>query len=208
MIKCIQCDTETSNPKFCTKSCAAKYNNKLRMPRSEESRLKTSVAMSGRRNISAKNPDLHPQYRKINFHECICCNKLISNPKCKTCSITCRDNIRALNGTLKRRIKYKEEVFQSNWEVEIAKFLDRYNINWSHPCKRLLWFDSTLQKNRTYLPDFFLVDYNIWLDVKNPIKQLQDADKIKQLVKIFPLIVGDVISIKEYVAQLVGLEPT
>ena len=29
MTKCLECGAETNNPKFCSKSCAAKHNNKL-----------------------------------------------------------------------------------------------------------------------------------------------------------------------------------
>ena len=35
MILCLNCNYETSNPKFCTKSCAATYNNKLRKPKNQ-----------------------------------------------------------------------------------------------------------------------------------------------------------------------------
>lgn len=29
LINCYQCSEKTNNPKFCSKSCAAKYNNKI-----------------------------------------------------------------------------------------------------------------------------------------------------------------------------------
>jgi len=38
--KCLFCDKETSNPRFCSKSCAAKFNNTRRKPRTEESKRK------------------------------------------------------------------------------------------------------------------------------------------------------------------------
>lgn len=44
-MQCINCQTETTNPKFCSKSCAAKYNNKHGEPRSLKSRKKTSESI-------------------------------------------------------------------------------------------------------------------------------------------------------------------
>jgi hypothetical protein len=38
LIKCKQCDTTTNNPVFCSKSCAARYNNKLFPKRLKKSR--------------------------------------------------------------------------------------------------------------------------------------------------------------------------
>jgi 5-methylcytosine-specific restriction endonuclease McrA len=32
-MKCLQCGVETNNPKFCSTSCAAKYNNRIRPKR-------------------------------------------------------------------------------------------------------------------------------------------------------------------------------
>ena len=127
--------------------------------------------------------------------------------KQSTCSIICRDSITSQNGTLKRRIKYKEFTFQSTWEITIAKFLDNNDIIWEQPRKRFKWFDLTLKKNRTYLPDFYLPEYSYYLDVKNPYKQSVDADKLSQLKNLLRLYVGDIRGVKDLVVGLRGLEP-
>lgn len=44
-MKCVNCDKETSNDKFCTKSCAASYNNKKRS-QSSETKAKISKSLS------------------------------------------------------------------------------------------------------------------------------------------------------------------
>ena len=124
-----------------------------------------------------------------------------------TCSISCRDQIRSQNGTLKRRVTYKNFIFQSNWEIAIATFLDESNIIWEQPKDRLKWFDTTLNKNRTYLPDFYIPKFNLFLDVKNPFKQQQDQDKLSQLKNLFNLFVGDINQIKQYMEGLRGIEP-
>lgn len=39
-MKCLYCKFETSNPKFCSKSCAAKHNNSMHPKRSQEGNCK------------------------------------------------------------------------------------------------------------------------------------------------------------------------
>lgn len=38
-MKCLNCNGDTANPKFCNKSCAASYNNKLTKPKQKENCL-------------------------------------------------------------------------------------------------------------------------------------------------------------------------
>jgi hypothetical protein len=45
MNKCLKCNKETKNIKFCGHSCAASYTNGTRKPRTEESKLKTSKTL-------------------------------------------------------------------------------------------------------------------------------------------------------------------
>ncbi len=42
---CLQCEGETSNPRFCSQRCAARFNNARRAPRSDESRARTSRSL-------------------------------------------------------------------------------------------------------------------------------------------------------------------
>lgn len=140
---------------------------------------------------------------QIKYHPCCVCGKSIANPERKTCSNECRDSKRSQNGTLKRRIVYDNRyIFQSKWEVEIAKFLDDKKISWEQPSKRIRWFDSTLNKQRTYLPDFYLPDFYLFLDVKNPFKQEQDQDKIRQLKKVIHLVVKDLNEMKIFIDNI------
>jgi len=47
----------------------------------------------------------------------------------------------------------------------------------------------------------------MFLDVKNPIKMAEDADKISQLIKIIPLFVGNIEQVIGFVERQTGLEP-
>jgi hypothetical protein len=206
---------------FCSKNCSAKYTN----ARKDWSKIKTGPPS---KTIKKSRKPLIIKYTKINgiktYGEYIChsCNNSFLRLKyqVKCCSIECRDNIRSKNKCLKRRLPYFNKndnltiELQSNWEIIIAEWLDLNNIRWSQPSNRFSWYDVILNKNRTYLPDFYLIDYNCYLDVKNPIKQKQDESKISQLIKMLPLYVGDIEYIKNMVKNMVknlalqtGVEP-
>jgi hypothetical protein len=67
MNKCLECGTETNNPKFCSKSCAAKHNNKL-YPKRKTSKtclVCGEPVLSYRHNRCAK----HWQEYKENKHK-------------------------------------------------------------------------------------------------------------------------------------------
>lgn len=215
--------SKTSKSKFCSKSCAATFNNTGRV-RSKDSKDNISKIMKAGIK-SGKIPKGKPTVRWIYLYpytriygynpSCNHCNKPFWQISYKQhcCSTICRDNIRSQNKCRKKQIVFFNEyegkniILQSTWEEIIANWLTSNNIRWKRPDNRFKWFDITLDKNRTYLPDFFLIDYNVYLDVKNPIKQIEDADKISQLLSLLPLYVGDITEVKQYVVALTGHDP-
>lgn len=72
-----------------------------------------------------------------------------------------------------------EVLLDSSWEELLAKLLDDKNYKWSRP-KPLYWYDSN-NKKRRYFPDFYLDDYNIYLDPKNPYVMREQVEKINYL---------------------------
>lgn len=60
----------------------------------------------------------------------------------------------------KPRIKYKKHFFRSSWEVITAKYLDSRKIKWLYEPKRFYY------KNFSYLPDFYLPQDDIRIEVK------------------------------------------
>ena len=46
--KCLNCGKETNNSKFCSRSCSAKFNNRLRLPPTESHKNKTSETLKNR----------------------------------------------------------------------------------------------------------------------------------------------------------------
>lgn len=81
----------------------------------------------------------------------------------------------------KKTIKYvtvnKEVILlDSTWELTFAKCLDKHKIRWTRP-PPLKWTD----KNNTvhnYFPDFYLIDYNLYVDTKNPFAYETQKEKI------------------------------
>lgn len=67
-------------------------------------------------------------------------------------------------------------MLDSSWEEILAKRLDELNINWIRP-NPIKWVDM-LGKNRNYFPDFYLTDFDLYLDPKNRYACKVQADKI------------------------------
>ena len=65
---------------------------------------------------------------------------------------------------------------QSTYELRCAEILDFLNINWLRP-------KSLLYDNRKYYADFYLPDYDIYLDPKNSYKAVLDDSKIKAVIE-------------------------
>lgn len=76
-------------------------------------------------------------------------------------------------------IRYKDIWFDSSWEVAVAKSLDEHNIKWVRPKSGFVWNDN----NNKYYPDFYLPDYDVYLDPKNPYLMKKDQEKISEASK-------------------------
>lgn len=84
--------------------------------------------------------------------------------------------------TSKKAIHYKQVngnivYLQSDYETQVAKSLDENNIKWIRP-EPLMWIDK-FEKQHRYYPDFYLIDYNVYLDPKNDFLIKKDKNKIK-----------------------------
>lgn len=66
----------------------------------------------------------------------------------------------------KGTVTYKGILLDSSWELELAKRLDTLGIKWVRP-EPLPWVDEE-GITHNYFPDFYLEDYDLYLDPKNP----------------------------------------
>jgi len=220
--ECKNCkNTIHLNKKFCNSSCAAKFNNKNRVM-SDETKTKIGLTLSNKYKngelvasrsktgkcynanfglIKSSNYDYINKHYKYN---CKYCNKEFFTDKFpswsrKTCSKECATKSslnRSYNNGSRKTIYYFNKyinsivVLESTWELKVAKLLDSKLIRWIRP-ESLTWIDKK-NKERQYYPDFYLNDYNLFLDPKNPYCMKLDKFKMEYIEKKVDIRYGDI----------------
>lgn len=73
-----------------------------------------------------------------------------------------------------------EEVLHGGWELKVAKYMDEHKIHW---CKSKEHFTYIFEeREHEYFPDFYLKDYDLFIEVKGQI-MTKDLEKWKQFPK-------------------------
>jgi hypothetical protein len=207
--KCIQCDSPLDFRKrdkpFCSSSCAAKYNNKKRGPRSEQTKYKIAKTLSKNNIVKDKinkRTNLNKEKYNLNPKRCKICNSILPYEyrHRKTCSKECNIiacvKIRDYQNGSRKNIWYfnknenKNVLLESSWEYKFAEFLDSNNIFWLRP-KHIIWFDKN-GKKRYYFPDFYLPKFDIYIDPKNPYCLEKDSEKLEIIQKQVNIIYGEI----------------
>jgi hypothetical protein len=181
--------------KFCSRKCANSRSW------SEADRQKKSTAAL---NFFADNPG--PNKGKSNPRKgqdasgafchvswCKVCQILIKARNKITCSKECSSLNHSL--LLKKRLRKGRNFtksgwyisptagrvyLESSWEFRVATDLDHHLIRWSRP----RYLNYTLHgKKYMYYPDFYLVDYDFYLDPKNPFALSKDQEKLKAVIE-------------------------
>lgn len=75
---------------------------------------------------------------------------------------------------------------ESSWEKQCAETFDKHGVRWERPKTRFKWADQE-GIDHHYYPDFYLLDYDIYLDPKNPWQQKKDRYKLEQIRKMYPI---------------------
>jgi hypothetical protein len=84
------------------------------------------------------------------------------------------------NAFYSKRTQYGNSVLDSTYELTVAQSLDENGIEWIRP-KSLKWDDNG--QIRRYIPDFYLPEYNVYLDPKNDYLIKKDQRKIALAAK-------------------------
>lgn len=188
-MKCECCNKEHDGKfatgRFCNRSCA-----NTRKP-SKNTKEKISRKLKGRRIGRARL-----FFKGYEDRKCPICNKeftvKVTNTR-QTCgSKECRNKLIQIktigkcggyrkNSFRGKSFHYKTKdnkvVFlQSTYELKVAQELDNNNIKWVRP-EPLRWIDKD-EKKHQYYPDFYLLDFDIYLDPKNGIGIEKDKEKI------------------------------
>lgn len=206
---CIICNTPTNNETCCSHKCSATYTNKLRKDNgwglSFESKSKISTTLKSK---PPRKKLQKPPSSKLYFLVCSECSLPFTwSSKRKTCSDFCHREITIKNGIKSKSIKYNGISFHSSWEVKLAKFLDVHNINWTRQIEGIRWVDES-NVSHNYYPDFYLKDFNLYLDPKNPYRIIQDKCKIDYLTGKMNLLYGNIDHIISDLVAMIGLKPT
>ena len=65
------------------------------------------------------------------------------------------------------RYSYNGNIFRSSWELCFAKLLDESSIEWKYePNNFVLNYEFNGKKRGYYTPDFYLVNKDIWIEIK------------------------------------------
>jgi hypothetical protein len=114
--------------------------------------------------------------RKKKF--CLECGKLLRKGQYKFCSKYYQNKW------------YGQIVLESSWEKDVALYLDQKDIKWNRP-KPIKWVDSN-NKKHLYYPDFYLEEYNLYLDPKNEYCMQKDKEKMKVVSKDINVVYGNI----------------
>ncbi len=75
-------------------------------------------------------------------------------------------------------------MMDSSWEVELARWMDVEGIKWDRSKKHhMFWWTDSNGNKRRYYPDFYLPDYNVYLDPKNKYRMGLDKSKMAAVIK-------------------------
>ena len=166
----------TKSGKWTKEEIRYKLNKNRNFTKTEEHKRRISNALKGRKGRKHSKESI----KKLSI--AVTGNK---NPnyggKCYTC----------------KRIKYKNIMFRSSWEVIVAKWLDGKNYTWKYEPKRF-YFNN---KKFTYLPDFYVEELNSYIEVKGWWRN-QCKEKVKLFKKEYSklnLIIIDKKNINEYI---------
>lgn len=209
--------------KFCSRSCATTNSN--------NNRDRESYILAGKSLSETINN--RPKFSKIELKSCKECNILfwfssarkdVTPSFCSSlCSVTRRARLASEHfkrigaGGVKpsSHIDYRGITLCSSYEVNTAIVLDELNIKWEKATR--VKYTLPCGKYSNYTADFFLPEYNLYLDPKNdflihnvnPGNGIKDIDKIAFVVEQNKISVAiiDVTNInKTYIKKLVGHE--
>lgn len=97
-------------------------------------------------------------------------------------------------------IYYKDYIFRSYWEYKLARILEYFDIKFLYEPERFYFADFT------YVPDFYLPKYNLYIEVKGwmneiSIKKIQEFRRNHNLLVLSREMKGDLYSIIQGVFQ-------
>lgn len=140
-------------------------------------------------NVANKIRDLH----SLGVYDCAKSSKIGKPGKPHTAESKTKLSALALENKYQRKSKRSHEfvdklgrvfIFDSSWEDALAIRLDELNLEWTRPSPIKYTIDG---KSRNYFPDFYLPDYDLYLDPKNSYCCEQQKEKLVAVSKLIKL---------------------
>lgn len=162
-----QHDGSFATGRFCNSKCAHGFSTKNKR---KEINKKVSKTISIKGQWNKGNSIKIKKYCEIcnsEFVDYIFGNKTCGNKKC--ISLLISNKVKGKTGGYRKgggRSKgsyYKNQYFDSPFEIEVAKFLDENNIKWKRNTKRIYFIFEN--KKTYYIPDFLIND-SLYLETK------------------------------------------
>lgn len=175
---CLQCNSPTTNLKFCSMSCSATYNNSRKdyttfkpgpKPKPESKSSKNDYAEKHREGYRYNNGN---PYTKIN--QCVVCGKFHQFNR-STCGKSCLKKYSSIQlvgksggwrnfGGNGKSGTYNGHIYQSSWELAWIVYHLDHGIEFIRPTE---YFEYEFEgKIRKYYPDFYLINNNEYVEVK------------------------------------------
>lgn len=205
--KCLNCNKDTKNPKFCSKSCSATYNNKKRGKRREETKRKISetllkyydgkdivkkkIGEKRKRRISKSVKKSWNNRKRYKYKYCKVCNKKLPwGNKYGYCKkhwllsnefqkVVAHGNKNYRKGYVYNKWTDRYEYLMSSLEFNYYDYLTENNIKWDKPKPLKYILD---EKEHLYFPDFYLSDSDEYIEIKGYMWN-KDKEKMKCVIE-------------------------
>lgn len=209
---CPKCKVEhTKGGIFCSRKCAnSRVFSKESLEKKRDAALKHYNSLSKKQKkkqverLLASCPNKKKIIKELN---CSFCRKIFLSNKTSSgrwvtyCSDACFIAIKKKNALSINKEEYNGRVYDSSWEVKLAKWMDEHSIKHEQPNIGILWYDLS-GKEHKYFPDFYLPEYALFVDPKNPAVIEKQKEKLEIVSKQISLLYGDIEELKSKLTLL------
>jgi len=173
---------KNKSSKFCSIKCANIFNKQLlsyKIKHSENLK-KMWQNESYKKNMIEKLKIYNNKYEVKEKKRLDAKNRIFSiETRKKLSDAAIKNNLGGHTSKKKLYYKTKNDIIiylQSSYEIKIAQELDNNNILWNRP-EYLYWTDKNNSTHK-YYPDFYLINFDVYLDSKNDYLIQKDKEKI------------------------------
>lgn len=168
-----KCGSELKGNKthFCSKDCLKKHRS-LHNPM-------FNVASRKKSSLTHKMLPKRFNLKKV-VYCCVDCANIIhwatamyGDGRCKSCANKGERGSNFGKTVLIKQCKYKKQWFKSSWEANFAKWCDLSGIKCLYEPKAFVL--EVNNKKCTYTPDFYLPEFDLWIEVKG--RWMKDAEE-------------------------------